>query len=144
MVIIKFFFATRSGVYNEPNCDKNILGYRAVTVVGYGSLNNSNYWVIFKFGFWISAKFTFLIISFIRLFVILGEDFGAMLVTFSSNGVSTCVKLNPVRLFLPLLVKVLQYLEKICHLLPDSINRLFSQFSVLKNNVTRLPKDFVT
>ena len=59
---IEIFFASRSGVYNEPNCDKNILGYLTATVVGYGSLNNSNYWVIFKFVFLVSEKISFLII----------------------------------------------------------------------------------
>ena len=35
----------RSGVYTEPNCTTNIVGYHAITVVGYGSLNNVPYWV---------------------------------------------------------------------------------------------------
>ena len=35
----------RSGVYTEKNCNQNIVGYHAMTVVGYGTLNGIPYWV---------------------------------------------------------------------------------------------------
>lgn len=35
----------RSGVYTEPSCDVDILGYHAITVVGHGTLNGVDYWV---------------------------------------------------------------------------------------------------
>jgi hypothetical protein len=39
-------FKIRSGVYVEPNCNTNILGYHAITVVGYGTSSTGiNYWV---------------------------------------------------------------------------------------------------
>ena len=40
-------FLFRSGVYTEPNCGSNILGYHAITVVGYGTLNGLDYWVCY-------------------------------------------------------------------------------------------------
>ena len=38
-------FIIRSGVYSEPDCKTNILGYHAITIVGYGTLNTVPYWV---------------------------------------------------------------------------------------------------
>jgi len=42
-------FKIRSGVYTEANCDKNIVGYHAMTVVGYGTLNGIPYWVRYTY-----------------------------------------------------------------------------------------------
>ena len=40
------FYQFRSGVYVEPNCATNILGYHAITIVGYGTSSTGiDYWV---------------------------------------------------------------------------------------------------
>jgi len=44
--VVKSFMSYKSGVYSEPDCKTNILGYHAMTIVGYGTLNNLPYWII--------------------------------------------------------------------------------------------------
>jgi len=46
IAVVNSFFSYSSGVYTEPNCGTNILGYHAMAVVGYGTLNGLNYWII--------------------------------------------------------------------------------------------------
>jgi len=46
IAVVSSFMSYSSGVYVEPNCKTNILGYHAITVVGYGtSTTGINYWV---------------------------------------------------------------------------------------------------
>ena len=42
---LNILFCNRNGVYAVTNCDENIIGYHAVTIVGYGTLKKINYWV---------------------------------------------------------------------------------------------------
>lgn len=48
IAVVSSFMNYASGVYVEPNCNSNILGYHAITVVGYGTnaATNTNYWII--------------------------------------------------------------------------------------------------
>ncbi|XP_057381634.1 uncharacterized protein LOC130704185 [Daphnia carinata] len=44
--IVRSFENYRSGVYTEANCQSNIRGHHAVTLVGYGTANGMDYWII--------------------------------------------------------------------------------------------------
>jgi len=46
IAVVNSFFSYKSGVYAEPNCGSNIVGYHAITAVGYGTLNGVPYWII--------------------------------------------------------------------------------------------------